>query len=128
MPATQLAGINLCSLHEQALPHRPAARLFHAIKTFHDMRRHETSCRDCHVSHEMYALQAPATQAALKAGIPSSVPCTLVNKVCASGMKAVMLAAQTIMAGATDMQTKDHHGSHPREKEQHSCAINSGAL
>eukprot|EP00775_Hariotina_reticulata_P010252 gene10252-10410_t len=43
--------------------------------------------------------QAPATQAALKAGIPSSVPCTLVNKVCASGMKAVMLAAQTIMAG-----------------------------
>lgn len=43
--------------------------------------------------------QAPATQAALKAGIPSSVPCTLVNKVCASGMKAVVLAAQTILAG-----------------------------
>jgi len=35
----------------------------------------------------------------LKAGIPSSVPCTLVNKVCASGMKAVVLAAQTILAG-----------------------------
>ena len=44
-------------------------------------------------------LQAPATQAALKAGIPSSVPCTLVNKVCASGMKAVVLGAQTILAG-----------------------------
>lgn len=47
----------------------------------------------------MLLLQAPATQAALKAGIPSSVPCTLVNKVCASGMKAVVLGAQTILAG-----------------------------
>lgn len=46
-----------------------------------------------------YCPQAPATQAALKAGIPSSVPCTLVNKVCASGMKAVVLGAQTILAG-----------------------------
>jgi len=34
--------------------------------------------------------QAPARQAALGAGIPHSVPCTTVNKVCASGMKAVM--------------------------------------
>lgn len=47
--------------------------------------------------------QAPATQAALKAGIPSSVPCTLVNKVCASGMKAVVLGAQTILAGDNDI-------------------------
>lgn len=44
-------------------------------------------------------MQAPATQAALKAGIPSSVPCTLINKVCSSGMKAVVLGAQTILAG-----------------------------
>ncbi|KAF6266770.1 thiolase [Scenedesmus sp. NREL 46B-D3] len=43
--------------------------------------------------------QAPASQAAFGAGIPSSVPCTLVNKVCASGMKAVVLGAQTILAG-----------------------------
>lgn len=43
--------------------------------------------------------QAPARQAALKAGIPNSVPCTTVNKVCASGMKAVMQAAQSIMLG-----------------------------
>ncbi|SKB55953.1 acetyl-CoA C-acetyltransferase [Salegentibacter salinarum] len=43
--------------------------------------------------------QAPARQAALKAGIPDSVPCTTVNKVCASGMKAVMQGAQSIMLG-----------------------------
>ncbi|WP_158976424.1 acetyl-CoA C-acyltransferase [Cellulophaga sp. L1A9] len=43
--------------------------------------------------------QAPARQAAIYAGIPNTVPCTTVNKVCASGMKAVMLAAQAIALG-----------------------------
>ncbi|WP_149276343.1 acetyl-CoA C-acyltransferase [Pareuzebyella sediminis] len=43
--------------------------------------------------------QAPARQAAIFAGIPDSVPCTTVNKVCASGMKAVMQAAQAIALG-----------------------------
>ncbi|KAF1887166.1 hypothetical protein Lal_00040763 [Lupinus albus] len=43
--------------------------------------------------------QAPARQAALGAGIPTSVICTTINKVCASGMKATMLAAQTIQLG-----------------------------
>ena len=43
--------------------------------------------------------QAPARQAALGAGIPDTVPCTTVNKVCASGMKAVMNAAQAIALG-----------------------------
>lgn len=43
--------------------------------------------------------QAPARQAAIKAGIPDTVPCTTVNKVCASGMKAVMQAAQAIALG-----------------------------
>src|SRR5690554_2643451 len=43
--------------------------------------------------------QAPARQAALGAGLPDSVPCTTVNKVCASGMKAVMQAAQAIAIG-----------------------------
>lgn len=47
--------------------------------------------------------QAPARQAALKAGIPHSVPCTTVNKVCASGMKAVMQGAQSIMLGQTSI-------------------------
>lgn len=47
--------------------------------------------------------QAPARQAALAAGIPNSVPCTTVNKVCASGMKSIMLAAQSIMNGDTDV-------------------------
>src|SRR5690554_7763624 len=43
--------------------------------------------------------QAPARQAAIYAGIPDTVPCTTVNKVCASGMKAVMQAAQAIAVG-----------------------------
>ena len=43
--------------------------------------------------------QAPARQAALGAGLGHHVPCTTVNKVCASGMKAIMLGAQTILAG-----------------------------
>ncbi|MBI9035611.1 MAG: acetyl-CoA C-acyltransferase [Bacteroidales bacterium] len=43
--------------------------------------------------------QAPARQAALFAGIPNTVPCTTINKVCASGMKSIMLGAQTIIAG-----------------------------
>ena len=43
--------------------------------------------------------QAPARQAAIYAGIPNSVPCTTINKVCASGMKAVMQAAQAIALG-----------------------------
>lgn len=47
--------------------------------------------------------QAPARQAAIFAGIPDSVPCTTVNKVCASGMKAVMQAAQSIALGDTSI-------------------------
>lgn len=43
--------------------------------------------------------QAPARQAALKSGIPATVPSVTVNKVCGSGLKAVMLAAQSIKAG-----------------------------
>lgn len=47
--------------------------------------------------------QAPARQAALFAGLSDSVPCTTINKVCASGMKAVMQGAQAIMAGDTEI-------------------------
>lgn len=47
--------------------------------------------------------QAPARQAAIFAGIENTVPCTTVNKVCASGMKSIMLGAQTIMAGDNDV-------------------------
>ena len=43
--------------------------------------------------------QAPARQAALGAGLNNNVPCTTVNKVCASGMKAIMLGAQSILCG-----------------------------
>lgn len=47
--------------------------------------------------------QAPARQAALFAGLPHSVPCTTINKVCSSGMKSVMLAAQSIMLGDAEV-------------------------
>lgn len=47
--------------------------------------------------------QAPARQAAIFAGVPNTVPCTTVNKVCASGMKAVMQGAQAIMLGDADV-------------------------
>ncbi len=47
--------------------------------------------------------QAPARQAALGAGIGLNVPCTTVNKVCSSGMKAIMFGAQSIMLGHNDV-------------------------
>ncbi|MEH6514364.1 MAG: acetyl-CoA C-acyltransferase [Maribacter arcticus] len=47
--------------------------------------------------------QAPARQAAIFAGIPNTVPCTTINKVCASGMKAVMQGAQAIALGDADI-------------------------
>jgi len=47
--------------------------------------------------------QAPARQAAIFAGIPDTIPCTTINKVCASGMKSVMLAAQSISLGDTEI-------------------------
>ena len=47
--------------------------------------------------------QAPARQAAIFAGLNNDVPCTTVNKVCASGMKSISLGAQTIIAGDNDI-------------------------
>lgn len=47
--------------------------------------------------------QAPARQAALFAGIPNTVPCTTVNKVCASGMKSISLGVQSILLGDNDV-------------------------
>ncbi|WP_250631487.1 thiolase family protein [Rhodoflexus caldus] len=47
--------------------------------------------------------QAPARQTAIYAGLGYHVPCTTINKVCASGMKAVMFAAQSIMSGQNDI-------------------------
>ena len=47
--------------------------------------------------------QAPARQAAIFAGLSQDVPCTTINKVCSSGMKSIMLAAQTIMCGDNDV-------------------------
>lgn len=47
--------------------------------------------------------QAPAKQAAIFAGIPNTVPCTTINKVCSSGMKSIMLAAQAIQCGDAEI-------------------------
>jgi acetyl-CoA C-acetyltransferase len=47
--------------------------------------------------------QAPARQAALGAGVPASVPCTTINKMCGSAMRAVMLAADQILAGSAEV-------------------------
>ncbi|XP_061484642.1 acetyl-CoA acetyltransferase, mitochondrial [Rhineura floridana] len=47
--------------------------------------------------------QAPARQATLGAGLPVSTPCTTVNKVCASGMKSIMMAAQSLTCGSQDV-------------------------
>ena len=47
--------------------------------------------------------QAPARQAAIFAGIPNTVPCTTVNKVCSSGMKTIMQAAQSIALGDAEI-------------------------
>ena len=53
--------------------------------------------------------QAPARQAALKAGLPEKTPSTTVNKVCASGMKAIMIAAQSIGEPTTQMTLNTFH-------------------
>ena len=47
--------------------------------------------------------QAPVTQASIFAGLPNTTPGTTINKVCASGMKAIMLGAQSIMTGDNDI-------------------------
>ena len=47
--------------------------------------------------------QAPARQAALKAGLPTTIPCTTINKVCSSGMKSIQLAAQSIALGQIEV-------------------------
>lgn len=47
--------------------------------------------------------QAPARQVSIKAGIPSTVPCTTINKVCSSGMKSVIFGAQSIGLGQSDI-------------------------
>ena len=47
--------------------------------------------------------QAPARQAAIFAGLSQNVPCTTINKVCSSGMKSIMIAAQSIMCGDNDV-------------------------
>src|SRR5262249_31168739 len=54
--------------------------------------------------------QAPARQAAIYAGLPTSVPCMTVNKVCGSGLKAVMLAADNIALGYTDIAVAGGQG------------------
>ncbi|MFB6307545.1 MAG: acetyl-CoA C-acyltransferase [Flavobacteriales bacterium] len=53
--------------------------------------------------HQANLGQAPARQASINAGISENVPCTTINKVCSSGLKSVMLGAQSIMCGSNDL-------------------------
>ena len=65
--------------------------------------------------------QAPARQAAMAAGIPDHVPCTTVNKVCASGMKSISLAAQAIALGDVDVVVAGGMENMSRGPHEFSC-------
>ena len=54
--------------------------------------------------------QAPARQAALGAGLPLNTGCTTINKVCGSGMKAIMLAHDLLRAGSAEFHRRRRHG------------------
>ena len=69
--------------------------------------------------------QAPARQAAIKAGIPDTVPCSTVNKVCASGMKTIQLAAQSIALGHTSIVVAG--GMENMSQSPHYSALRNGA-
>ena len=69
--------------------------------------------------------QAPARQAAIKAGIPDTVPCSTVNKVCASGMKTIQLAAQSIALGHTSIVVTG--GMENMSQSPHYSALRNGA-
>jgi len=69
--------------------------------------------------------QAPARQAAIKAGIPDTVPCSTVNKVCASGMKTIQLAAQSIALGHTSIIVAG--GMENMSQSPHYSALRNGA-
>ena len=71
--------------------------------------------------------QAPARQAAMAAGLTQEVPCTTINKVCSSGMKSIMLAAQSIVCGDNDiviaggmenMSTVPHYSANGRNGQK----------
>lgn len=69
--------------------------------------------------------QAPARQCALGAGIPNSVVCTGVNKVCASGLKAIILGAQTIITGNASIVVAG--GTESMSNVPHYASIRNGA-
>ncbi len=56
--------------------------------------------------------QAPARQAALKAGLPDHIEATTVNKMCGSGMQAAMMASDALAAGSADLYRRGRHGEH----------------
>lgn len=58
---------------------------------------------DNKLNNFVFSGQAPARQAAIFAGLPTSVCCTTINKVCSSGMKSVMVASQTLMLGQAEV-------------------------
>lgn len=90
------------SLKDIATPHLGAI----AIKgTIAKAGIHPTDVQEVYMGCVLQANlgQAPARQAAIYAGLPENVCCTTVNKVCASGMKAIMNGAQSILLGDADI-------------------------
>ena len=74
--------------------------------------------------------QAPARQVALGCGMPNSTPCTTINKVCGSSLKAVMIAATEIRAGISELVVAGGNGVYvqcskiyQRRKERRGCSL-----
>ncbi len=69
-----------------------------------DAKLSPTDIQECTMGEVLTAGvgQAPARQAALYAGLPNSVPCMTINKVCGSGLKAIMLASDSVRLGHAD--------------------------
>lgn len=88
IPAPQLGGIAIAGALKKAAPALAA-------------HGHKVDVDEVFMGQVIQAGvgQAPARQASLGAGLPESVPCTTVNKVCGSGLKAIIMGAQTIAAG-----------------------------
>src|SRR5207249_11528056 len=95
-------GKYLGGLADLPAPHLGAVALSEALKR---ARTRPEQVEEVIFGHVLQAGvgQNPARQAALKAGLPESIAAVTVNKVCGSGLKAVMLAAQAIRAGDAEL-------------------------
>lgn len=101
MRAIELGGIAAKSAIERAGKKIVNLKLLEHIANFFHVGIKPEDVEEAYFGNVLQANlgQSPARQAILNAGCPETTEATTINKVCASGMKAVMLAAQTIKAG-----------------------------